>query len=333
MFQGIEGVNKAIKDTHTCRKRLPLGLFVDTMLRLCREWSLQDHSLLRSSRTEALNGQFGLKLRTEGYSWFCQHKQDRNFMKINKIQGYKTLLKDVAALWVVPSSNTKEDNFKIFAKKRFALRQDPSVATNFEEFVQIRSSCWIIEEKGGQYYCDCYFGIKGKLCKHTVGLMYKTKVLTETEDVRSVPLGQKRKPGRPKKEGRNFPHCLTTSPAPAPVPVSRYWRSPEVPENLSLSPPQAAQLPEVRQGQSATPRLSTALPSSPVLRREQRNVSIIASLSPIPSSSSSLSPDRGLLESPEIVPLEETLPAAVRKSRKKRRDISPSNIISSRRRK
>ena len=188
------------------------------------------------SRTEALNGQFGLKLRTEGYSWFCQHKQDRNVIKINKIQGYKTLLKDVAALWVVPSSNTKEDNFKIFAKKRFALRQDPSVATNFEEFVQIRSSCWIIEEKGGQYYCDCYFGIKGKLCKHTVGLMYKTKVLTETEDVRSVPLGRKRKPGRPKKEGRNFPHCLTTSPAPAPVPVSRYWRSPEVPENLSLSP-------------------------------------------------------------------------------------------------
>ena len=97
------------------------------MLRMCREWSLQDHTLLRSSRTEALNGQFGLKLRTEGYSWFCQHKQDRNFIKINKIQGYKTLLKDVAALWVVPSSNTKEDNFKIFAKKRFALRQDPSV--------------------------------------------------------------------------------------------------------------------------------------------------------------------------------------------------------------
>ena len=157
--------------------------------------------------------------------------------------------------------------------------------------------------------------------------MYKTKVLIETEDVRSVPLGQKRKPGRPKKEGRNFPHCLTTSPAPAPVPVSRYWRSPEVPGNLSLSPPQAVQPPEVRQGQSATPRLSTALPSSPVLRREQRDVSIIASLSPIPS------PDRGQLESPEIVPLEETLPAAVRKSRKKRRDISPINIISSRRRK
>ena len=294
------------------------------MLRCCREWSLQDHSLLRSGRTEALNGQFGLKLRTEGYSWFCQHKQDRNFIKINRIGDYKTLLKDVDALWVVPSSNTKEDNFKTFAKKRFTLRKDPSVVNSLDEFVQTRSSCWIIEEKLGQYFCDCYQGIKGKLCKHTVGLMYKTKVLTETEDVRSQPLGQKRKPGRPKKEGNNFPHCLTTSPAPAPVPVSRYWRSPEVPEMLSLSPSQAAQPPE----ESATPRLSTVLPSSPVLRREQRDVSIIVSLSPteaIPSSPSS--PDiRGQSESPEIAPVEAplTLPAVTRKSRKRRREKSPS---------
>ena len=50
----------------------------------------------------------------------------------------------------------------------------------------------------------------------------KTKVLTETKDVRSQPLGQKRKPGRPKKEGNNFPHCLTTSPAPAPPAISRF---------------------------------------------------------------------------------------------------------------
>ena len=67
---------------------------------------------------------------------------------------------------------------------------------------------------------------------------------------------------------------LTTSPAPAPVPVSRYWRLPEVPEMLSLSPTQAAQPPEVRQGQSATLRLSTPLPSSPVLRREQHDVGV-----------------------------------------------------------
>ena len=65
-----------------------------------------------------------------------------------------------------------------------------------------------------------------------------------------------------------------------------------------------------------------------MLRREQRDVSIIVSLSPteaIPSSSSS--PDiRGQSESPEIAPVEAplTLPAVTRKSRKRRREKSPS---------
>ena len=103
---------------------------------MCREWSLQDHTLLRSSRTEALNGQFGLRLRTAGYSWFCQHKQDRNFIKISRIGEYKTLLKDVDALWVVPSSNTKEDNFKMFAKNAHPQGTN-RVTTNFklEEYI------------------------------------------------------------------------------------------------------------------------------------------------------------------------------------------------------
>ena len=42
--KGIEGVNKSIKDGHTCRKRLPLGRFCDVMLRMTHEWALQDHS-------------------------------------------------------------------------------------------------------------------------------------------------------------------------------------------------------------------------------------------------------------------------------------------------
>ena len=78
------------------------------MLLCCRESSLQEHLLLRSSWTEGVNGQFGLKIRNEGYSWFCQQHQDRKFIKINRIGDFKTLLKDVDTLWVIPSSNTKK---------------------------------------------------------------------------------------------------------------------------------------------------------------------------------------------------------------------------------
>ena len=44
--QGIEGKNKEIKAAHTFRKRMPLGSFIDCMLRIVHEWSLEDSSLL-----------------------------------------------------------------------------------------------------------------------------------------------------------------------------------------------------------------------------------------------------------------------------------------------
>ena len=60
------------------------------------------------------------------------------------------------------------------------------------------------------FFCDCPVGMKGKLGKHTVGMLYKEGRLELTSDIRAVPLGQKRRKGRPKK----LPHCLSSSPTP-----------------------------------------------------------------------------------------------------------------------
>ena len=46
------------------------------------------------------------------------------------------------------------------------------------------------------------------MCKHSVGLLYQTGALEVTSEVRSVPLGAKRKRGRPKQ----IPNCLVKSP-------------------------------------------------------------------------------------------------------------------------
>ena len=51
-------------------------------------------------------------------------------------------------------------------------------------------------------------GSKACLCKHTVGLMFKTDIIEIDSDVRSKPLGQKRKRGHQKK----LPSCLALSP-------------------------------------------------------------------------------------------------------------------------
>ena len=60
----------------------------------------------------------------------------------------------------------------------------------------------------GDFYCDCPVSMKGKLCKHTTGMAFIKGNVEVTSEVRSVPLGQKRKRGRPKK----LPNCLTRSP-------------------------------------------------------------------------------------------------------------------------
>ena len=70
---------------------MPLGAFVDCMLRLVHEWSLEDSSLLISERTKVLfTKPNGLKLQTDGYSWYRTHIKNCKFVKINP-SGRKTV--------------------------------------------------------------------------------------------------------------------------------------------------------------------------------------------------------------------------------------------------
>ena len=117
-------------------------------------------------------------------------------------------LGDVSALWAVESSSSTEGSrLQDRAKERLQHRVSPSTNT-FEEYARMRTSCYILEERNGDFYCDCYEGCKGKLCKHSVGMDYFVGNLIVEDDVRAVPLGGKRKRGRPKRN----PHCLTRSP-------------------------------------------------------------------------------------------------------------------------
>ena len=65
--QGIEGTNKAIKASHTFKRRAPIGGFMDIVGRMVREWGEKDDSLLHGSRMMFLEKDpNGLKLKTEG---------------------------------------------------------------------------------------------------------------------------------------------------------------------------------------------------------------------------------------------------------------------------
>ena len=108
----------------------------------------------------------------------------------------------------VVSTNQSESSLKDLAKQRLKSRFDVSNISSFDESVKIRKSCHLIEQVNSEFYCDCAMGSKARLCKHTVGLMLKTEIIGIDSDVRSKPLGQKRKRDRPKK----LPSCLARSP-------------------------------------------------------------------------------------------------------------------------
>lgn len=213
--QGIEGKNRDIKASQTFRKRMPLGSFIDTCLMMCHEWSLEDNSLLGADRRENLFAKpDGLKTRSAGYDWYMNHKTNNNYVRI-PAKNFKTMLQNVSTIYAVPSSNTSlsESSLKDLAKERLKTRFNLTDISSFDECMRIRKSCYLVEQVNNDFYCDCAMGSKARQCKHSVGLMFKTEILEIDSDVRSKPLGQKRKRGRPKK----LPSCLTRSPEQASV--------------------------------------------------------------------------------------------------------------------
>ena len=49
-----------------------------------------------------------------------------------------------------------------------AERAQPS-QKGWDEKKKILTGCWFIEEFNGDYFCDCYEGIRGRMCEHTIG--------------------------------------------------------------------------------------------------------------------------------------------------------------------
>ena len=213
--QGLEGTNRVIKADHTFKRRCPLGNFFDIVSRMVNEWSRKSDSLLNESRMAMVfDPKEGLKLRTEGYQWAKVNKIGmEKLISINPTNKYTVSeafkLGPVDKIWAVNSkSNRIEKSLKERAKERIKQRETPDHNT-FQQYLDTRCSCWLLEERNGDFFCDCPVAMKGKLCHHTVGMAYLQGKLEVTSEVRSVPLGQKRKRGRPKKLPSN---CLEKSP-------------------------------------------------------------------------------------------------------------------------
>ena len=77
---------------------------------------------------------------------------------------------------------------------------------SLEDYYKERKSCHLVEvvetPMGIEYLCDCYLGIKGKLCKHSMDLVYLLNPKSFPVAPTLNPLkfvGRKRGKGRPAK--------------------------------------------------------------------------------------------------------------------------------------
>ena len=170
--QGVEGKNMEIKQNHTFRRRLELGELVSVLANLVTEWSEEDDKLLESSRIATLHGEKdSLSLRTNGYQWYKSNKMasDKG-LRINPKEKYSVsessefLLGKVTNLVAINSSEGLKSgkSLKERAKERLAHRKVPQ-SSSFDDYIRIRSSCWILEERDGDFFCDCPVGMKVKM--------------------------------------------------------------------------------------------------------------------------------------------------------------------------
>ena len=141
--QGLEGKNKSIKESHTFRRRLALGELFEVFLRMVKEWSEEDDTILESSRLATLHGQKdSLKLRTEGYQWF-RKTRNQLMLKINPKGKYTVseseefLLGKVDNLWCIDRTDDKSGkSLKERANMRIKECSAPSSST-FDEYLEL----------------------------------------------------------------------------------------------------------------------------------------------------------------------------------------------------
>ena len=172
--QGIEGKNQAIKKSYTFKSRVSIGRLFEITKTMLKEWSQQDDSILFKDRLSLLDSKEGLKLKTNGWMW-SQKQNSKSVIKLpvsHKLASHTTSeaagLGKPSRLWIVGRSKPNGD-LKDLCKAKLIERSEPS-DKSFDEKQKIKESCWVLEERDGDFWCDCPEGFKGHLCSHTIGM-------------------------------------------------------------------------------------------------------------------------------------------------------------------
>lgn len=174
----LESFNRVIKDEQTFRERLDISQFRFVLFNAIKQSSIEYVTGLNAINTG--NPDIPLKLWTAGYNFA------RSNVKITSSKhGNRTM-------YSIPLSDEYNDeppdSWIVFKDYRDSLN---IAHTTFR--TPVTTANWANGE------CDCSDFFKLYMCEHVIGVALRLKCLTVPLEAKTIPIGQKRKRGRPAK--------------------------------------------------------------------------------------------------------------------------------------
>lgn len=184
----LEASNKVIKDEQTFRERFDLSQFRAVLFSMVEQWSVEYSTGLNKINFDA--PKVKLEIWTKGY----------NFARSNvKITSKRS---EDKIIYSIPMSTDAIDGSENYAKwttfEDFKHEAFAVVHTSYD--YPVTAENWIYGD------CDCADGFKIFVCEHLVGIALRLKVAFAPVEAKTIPIGQKRKPGRPPKSKPALQH-------------------------------------------------------------------------------------------------------------------------------
>jgi hypothetical protein len=181
---GLEATNMAIKRQNTFRDRLELARFLTVVENdIVINWSRERGSsgTDRPSIEVATVPSRTLKIWTTAYQWASSQAES--------LRSGNTIFIGSAAL----------DRDLKLAIQEYKEKSDAASWTGFDDYTMSRMSVWKVNVEANRIFqCNCPEYLKCNICKHSLGMEIRLKVSDPPAMAKTVPLGQKRKRGRPK---------------------------------------------------------------------------------------------------------------------------------------
>lgn len=187
---GLESINGLIKRQGTLRKRLPLGEFVNCISKLLSGWSSERDPQLPDYKRFRLEPVITIAAMTDAYNWLKDTSRPSTRQK---------KINDTIIKFFVPAKGTRSLDEKDIAN--YIQLTEKKSWRKFETYRKTKEKLWVIEYdiiNWMQSRCNCPMFKKQHICKHLIGLAANRKDFNISDACKNVPIGIKRRPGRPK---------------------------------------------------------------------------------------------------------------------------------------